>query len=382
MSAVFAILIRAIQKRSWRLTALAGGMTGILAGVYFPVFAIAALAGVCGMAILLIRARLTGDKVRWQVPVCYVASGLVLGLQNAWWLLIDGGLHAWSAQLPAGRVKFDSITASFQSLTGSVSLWPNAPFEPWWSRVAVVVASLAVLLLLVGAVSLIRRDLLAAACLVPPLLAGAIIYVHGAGGSASVLIVAYLSPIACALAAYGVARLIAMRSTASRSTRPQRYAHHPRARGYAASTVVLIAALVVILALRTGSAYEGEAFAINSGGILPRADLGLSRLGSAVPPRAGVLMYTVAGPVQDIQHATNMLAEAALLLPDRNVAIIGALAPSKASTTVDQAAPGYPYILSYSEGGAPDSSVPSSYRAVLRLPRQNLVLYERAGATT
>ena len=201
---------------------------------------------------------------RWSA---FTFAGLLVGVQNLNWLAFDGGVHDWLSQLPSGRVQFASSDASFQSLAGSVPIWVHSILEPYWSDAALVVSSLAVLITLAGALFLAKVDSVAAACLTVPLVAGAFVCVHDFGGSGAELAVAYLAPITCALAAYGASSFL----------------HYARSLPFRFITPAILCALTVILIFRAGSVVEGESVAISNGGILPPADLALSKIASVVP---------------------------------------------------------------------------------------------------
>ena len=394
MLAAILMVILAFRERHIGMAILAAGVTSVLAGVYMPAFLITSAAAVGGAVVVLAPSLRRAASVPWKVVLAFVLGGLFFGVQNIRWLLFGGGLHAWVLQTDYGRALF-FLKYPFPYLAGSAPVQylyrtsqipPFAAVKPlfWngdWSDAAFGVATVAALFVVVGAVRLVaQRRMLPAACLIVPLLYGAFVYVDNKGGFGSVLTVVYLTPIACALAAYGV-EYFTLRIGAQR--RPQ-HGHRERTRRLSLAAVVLSGAVGLILLFQVSATAADEAFFIHQPGMLSPANLRLSRIASVVPKGATVLMYASDGSNgYSTVRKTQALVGAASFLPGRNITIdgsyfTGTFEHADSSEIASALGLQYQYILHYADPSIDDPKVPSDYHVVWRFPPDHLVLYERA----
>jgi hypothetical protein len=393
MLAVILLLILAFTKRSIGLAVLAGGITAVLAGLYMPAFLIALAASAGVLIAVLVPAFRDASRVAWRVVGAFVASGIVFGIQNIRWLLLDGGLHAWVLQTGYGRALFFTQypfqylagLAPFQYVYRVRGFAPFAAVKPlFWSQllsdVAIVVAIAAIVLVVFGAARLMaRRNMVAAAALIFPLLYGAGVFIDNRGGFGSVLSVIYLMPIVCVLAAYGIDRVVQR----VRTPREARHASAGRSRFIGVGTVALSCVVGIIVLFQVGSSAEDEAFFVHQPGMLSTTNLKLASIASVVPKGASILMYASDGSNGYAPVAkTQALVGAANFLPDREITIdglyfTGTYGPPDGKSIKSALDLSYRYILHYDDPTIHDPKVPSNYHEVWRFPQDRLVLYER-----
>jgi hypothetical protein len=377
------LIVRALQNRSIGTAVLAGAVTGVLAAVYMPCFLITAAALVGGVATMGFRAFRAREEFPWRLVGAIAAGGIVFGIQNIKWLALDGGLSGWEAQTHYGLLPYDTPDR-FQALLGTSPfhfVWHFWLVGSIWSGLAFAVAAIIVLLTVLGAVHLARSNPVAGACLILPFFYGAFVFADNRNGIGSLLTIAYLSPITCALTATGLFALWAWirQPRAAPKHRPQRAAR-PSYR--IAMLLGSCAALVVLFQAVATS--QDEAYAMRQPGMLSPENLHLSALASVIPPHATVLMYAIDGSNGASSfHKTQTLADAAIFLPGRGITIDGTyfgglFDRADAGLIRSHLSLGYEYILHVDDPTVRDPAIPPNYHAVWHFAPDHLVLYEKS----
>ncbi len=392
------LFLLAFTRRSIGYAVLAGGIAGVLVGVYMPAFLVLAAAMAGGVLILVLPALRKGGRntVPWTPLLAFGAGALVLGFQNIRWLLFGGGIHAWVLQTSYGPQPF-FLRYPFQYLAGAAPtqyLFRSgavAPFarigtlfwNTWLNDIAVVVGILAVALVIAGAVWVLKEKLyLLGATLLTPLVYGAFVFVDNRGGFGSVLSVVYLTPFACILGTYGISRIANWIRSWPKPTHARREQSGRSAGGVAALGCVV----GLVLLFQTGASAEDENFYVRQPGMLPQQNLALSHIAAVIPKGSWVLMYATDGSDgYSTLRKTRALVAAASFLPDRNLTIDG-LYFSGTFGTSDYSAikaaynQNYEYVLHYSDSSIREPAIPADYHVVWVFPKDHLVLYKKEAA--
>jgi hypothetical protein len=345
-----------------------------------------------GLIVVAPALRRSSESVPWKVLGAFIVSGLFFGIPNLRWLFLDGGIHAWTLQTSYGTSVF-FVKYPFEYLAGAAPiqflLADIAPFSAakhlfWngiWSDVAIVVAAVATLFATAGAVFLVcQRRMVQALCLTLPFAYGTFAVLVNKGGFGSFQTVAYLTPLACVLAACGV------HNATSWFSAPVAAARHIRSvrwGGPAIPTVALAAAVCSIVGFQLSATAVDEAFFVGQHGMLSPENLKLSVISSVVPRGSTVLMYTSDGSNGFASVSkTQALVAAASFLPGRNLTIDGKFFTGTFDrsdrSSVEAALPRqYEYILHYADRSISDPAVPPTYHVVWQFPADHLVLYKR-----
>jgi hypothetical protein len=393
MIAAIWLFVLAFERRSAGLAVLSGGLMAVLCGVYMQTFLVAVAAAAGGLLFVVVRTVRRGlGTAPWRLVVAFVTAGIVFGIQNIWWLIFQGGLHAWVLQ--THYAKTPSIE-SFSQLAGTSPLYLPA-FAPatsslsvshlfffWngaWNVAGVAAGVLAVGLVLIGVWAMARRRPLAAATLGAPLLYGCVVFVAELRGSGAGITVLYLLPIAVIFASYGVAYARGVPLTSVR-----RHPMHGRARTYSRAPAALLAAVVgFIVLLQVASTSQLTAFALQQKDLLPPGNLALSALASKVPVGSDVLIYSVNSSTNTATYRkTRTLVDALIFLPDRNVTMAGTFFSGRFTegdghTISAELADDYRFVLHEEDSTIRDPAVPTGYHVIWRSPSDHLTLFERS----
>ena len=389
------LFLLAFTRRSIGYAVLAGGIAGVLVGVYMPAFLVLGAAMAGGVLILVLPALRKGGRntVPWAPLLAFGAGGLVLGFQNIRWLLFGGGIHAWLLQTSYGPQPF-FLRYPFQYLAGTAPtqyLFRSgavAPFErigtlfwnTWLNDIAVVIGVLAIALVIVGSVLVLKeKRYLFGATILTPLLYGALVFIDNRGGFGSVLSVVYLTPFACIIGTYGISRI----ANWIRSWRKPIHARREQSRRSVGGVVALGCVVGLVLLFQTGASAEDENFYVRQPGMLPEQNLALSHIVGVIPKGSWVLIYATDGSnVYSTLRKTQALVAAASFLPDRNLTVDGLYFSGtfgKSDYSAIQAAynQNYGYVLHYSDSSIRDPAIPADYHVVWVFPKDHLVLYKK-----
>ena len=389
------LFLLAFTRRSIGYAVLAGGVAGVLVGVYMPAFLVLAAATAGGVLILFLPALRKGSRntVPWASGLAFAAGGLVFGIQNIRWLLFGGGIHAWVLQTSYGpepfflKYPFQYLagTAPTQYLFRSAGVVPFARFSAlfwttWLNDIAIVIGILAVALVIAGAVLLLKeKRYLIGATLLAPILYGVFVFIDNRGGFGSVLSVVYLTPFACIIGTYGIGHI----ADWIRSWPKPTHARREQSRRYRGGVVALGCVVGLVLLFQTGASAEDQSFYVRQPGMLPQQNLALSHIAVLVPKGSWVLMYSTDGSNgYATLRKTQALVAAASFLPDRNLTVDGLYFSGtfgKSDYSAIKAAynQNYGYVLHYSDSSIRDPSIPVDYHAVWVFPKDHLVLYKK-----